>query len=305
MKGAEALLRALAASGVEVCFANPGTSEIEIVASLDAVTQMRGVLGLFEGVCTGAADGYGRMADKPAATLLHLGPGLANGLANLHNAKRAGSPVVNIVGDHATFHKRYDAPLESDIESLARPMSGWYRRSSLSRDVAADAVAAVEAALGPPKTVATLVVPADVSWLETGDVAGAEVAALATRGLSFDHRKQSPIRNDLVESVASVLRSGEPAALLLGGRSFRERALLAASRAAATVGARLLGETFPGRIERGAGLPAVERLAYLREFAVMQLVGLRHLVLVDARVPISAFAYPGLNSELAPEGCQM
>src|SRR5271157_6036166 len=151
MKGAQALIQSLVGSGVEVCFANPGTSEIEIVASLDAVTQMRGVLGLFEGVCTGAADGYGRMTDKPASTLLHLGPGLANGLANLHNAKRAGSPVVNVVGDHATYHKRYDPPLESDIESLARPVSGWYRRTERPDDLAADAAAAVEAAFGPPR----------------------------------------------------------------------------------------------------------------------------------------------------------
>ena len=303
MKGAQALLGALVASGVEVCFANPGTSEMHFVASLDEFPQMRAVLALFEGVCTGAADGYGLMADKPASTLLHLGPGLANGLANLHNARRAGSPVVNIVGDHATYHKQYDAPLESDIESLARPMSGWYRSTARPEDVAADAVAAVEAALGPPRRVATLVLPADVSWLETDAAAASSVASQAAARRSVHEPR--PVPADLVESIARVLRSGEPAAILLGGRSLRERPLMAASRVAVTVGAKLLSETFPGRTERGAGLPVVERLVYLGELAAMQLDGLRHLVLVDARVPVSPFAYPGLKSELLPEGCEV
>jgi len=302
MRGARALLDALVASGVNVCFANPGTSEMHFVASLDEVGDMRGVLGLFEGVCTGAADGYGRMTGKPACTLLHLGPGLANGLANLHNAKRAGSPVVNIVGDHATYHKRYDPPLESDIESLARPVSGWYRRTERPEDVSADAVAAVDAALGPPRKVATLVIPADVSWLEAGDDHSEHAPRRAT---SPCFPQGNEVSSDVVRSLALVLRSGEPAALLLGGRSMRERALLAASRVAATTGARLLSETFPGRTERGAGLPAVERLAYFGELASVQLDGLRHLVLVDSRVPVSPFAYPGLPSELLGEGCQV
>ncbi len=315
MRGAQALLGALVASGVEVCFANPGTSEMHFVASLDGVEEMRGVLGLFEGVCTGAADGYGRMTDKPASTLLHLGPGLANGLANLHNAKRAGSPVVNIVGDHATYHKRYDPPLESDIESLARPVSGWYRRTERPDDLAADAAAAVEAAYGPPRRVATLVLPADVSWLEVGDPAADDLSSATvsrqtvsrqtvSRQSSSSHAGNE-VSSSLVDALALVLRSGEPAALLLGGRSLRERALLAASRVAATVGARLLSETIPGRTERGAGLPAVERLAYFGELASVQLGGLRHLVLVDSRVPVSAFAYPSLSSELLPDHCQV
>jgi len=305
VRGADALLGALSASGVEVCFANPGTSEMHFVSSLDDFEHMRAVLGLFEGVCTGAADGYGRMRDKPAATLLHLGPGLANGLANLHNARRAGSPVVNIVGDHATYHKRFDPPLESDIESLARPVSGWYRRTERPEDVAADAVAAVEAALGPPRKVATLVLPADVSWLEAGDRAVGDLssptAPRPSSPLSSPEGEEVP--SAVVDAIALVLRSGEPAALLLGGRSLRERALLAASRVAVTVGARLLSETLPGRTERGAGLPAVERLAYFGELASAQLDGLRHIVLVDSRVPVSAFGYPGLPSELLPEGC--
>ena len=155
MNGAQALARTLADSGVEVCFSNPGTSEMHFVAGLDAVPQLHGVLCLFEGVATGAADGYGRMAGRPAATLLHLGPGLANGLANLHNARRAATPLVNVVGEHATYHKRFDAPLESDIDSLARPVSHWIRRPARAADVAADAAQAVAAALGPPGGVAT------------------------------------------------------------------------------------------------------------------------------------------------------
>ena len=174
-----------------MCFANPGTSEMHFVAALDSVPELRAVLGLFEGVCTGAADGYGRMADKPACTLLHLGPGLANGLANLHNARRAGTPLVNIVGDHARYHKRYDAPLESDIESLARPMSGWYRSSARPGDVAADAAAAVLAALGPPRKVATLVLPADVSWLEVDETAAFPAGEPAARLLDAAWRPEA------------------------------------------------------------------------------------------------------------------
>src|SRR5271165_1618343 len=168
MNGAESLVRTLVASGIEVCFANPGTSELHFVAALDKMSGMRAILCLFEGVVTGAADGYGRMAEKPAATLLHLGPGLGNGLANLHNARRARTPIVNVVGDHATYHARYDAPLQSDIASIARPVSGWYRSCARADDVAGDAVDAVAAALGPPGCVATLVLPADSSWSESG-----------------------------------------------------------------------------------------------------------------------------------------
>ena len=167
MNGAESLVRTLVASGVEVCFSNPGTSEMHFVAALDRVDGMRAILGLFEGAVTGMADGYGRMAEKPACTLLHLGPGLANGLANLHNARRARTPVVNIVGDHATYHARYDAPLQSDIASIAGTVSGWYRSTARADDVASDAADAVVAALGPPGCVATLVLPADASWSES------------------------------------------------------------------------------------------------------------------------------------------
>src|ERR1700722_2608303 len=169
MNGAQALIRTLVACGVDLCFTNPGTSEMHFVAALDDVPEMRAVLGLFEGVVTGAADGYGRMTGRPAATLLHLGPGLGNGIANLHNARRARTPIVNIVGDHATYHQRFDAPLQSDIESLARPVSRWFETSVKAHALAADAVRAVQGAYGPPGGVATLGVPADLSWQEAGE----------------------------------------------------------------------------------------------------------------------------------------
>jgi acetolactate synthase-1/2/3 large subunit len=293
MNGARSLLATLVGAGVDVCFSNPGTSEMHFVAALDDVPAMRGVLALFEGVATGAADGYARVAGRPAATLLHLGPGLGNGLANLHNARRARTPVVNIVGDHATYHARFDAPLESDIASIARPVSGWYRVTARADDVGADAADAVAAACGPPGCVATLVLPADSSWSESATgPCEPRPRALATN-----------VATETLEGVAKVLRSGERAALLLGGTATRARGLHAASRIAETTGAKMLGETFPANLERGAGIPAVERLGYLAEFAQAQLDGVQHLILVDAKAPVSFFAYPGKPSDLVPAGC--
>jgi acetolactate synthase I/II/III large subunit len=295
MNGAQSLIRTLVDSGVDVCFMNPGTSEMHFVAALDSVPQMRSVLALFEGVATGAADGYARMAGKPAATLLHLGPGLGNGLANLHNARRARTPIVNIVGDHATYHAQFDAPLQSDIETIARNVSPWVRAPQRPSDVAPAAAEAVAAAVGPPGQVATLVLPADTAWL---DAAGAAppVACRAARAVDAN----------VIADVAKALRSGEPAALLVGGDAVAsEDALVAAARVAANTGAKLLCETFPSRLVRGAGLPAVERLGYLAEFAQAQLAGLQHLVLVGATPPVSFFAYPGKPSDLVPDGCDV
>jgi acetolactate synthase-1/2/3 large subunit len=292
MNGAQALIRTLVDGGVDVCFGNPGTSEMHFVAALDSVREMHAVLALFEGAVTGAADGYGRMAGRPAATLLHLGPGLGNGLANLHNARRAHTPIVNVVGDHATYHKKFDAPLESDIDAIAGTVSGWVRRSGDVADVAADAAAAIAAASTPPGQVATLILPADVSWSD-GASPAAPVAATAA----------ATVADDVVESVAAVLRSGEPTVLLLGGAAVRtEEGLRAASRLAAATGVRLLAETFPARIRRGAGIPAVDRLGYLAEQVEYQLTGTEHLVLAGARSPVSFFAYPGKASDLVPEG---
>jgi acetolactate synthase-1/2/3 large subunit len=295
MNGAQALIRTLVAGGVDVCFTNPGTSEMHFVAALDDVPEMRGVLGLHEGVVTGAADGYARMAARPAATLLHLGPGLGNGFAGLHNARRAHSPVVNIVGDHATYHKRFDAPLESDIESLANALEGWYRASATTADISADAAAAIAAAMQPPGRVATLVLPADVSW---GD--GAEPL---DAGAIDTHPAPEPAGDDAVDAVARVIASGEPCALLLGGRALLEDGLTAAGRIGGGAQVPAFAESFPARIERGAGLPAVTRLGYLAEHIETQLAGVKHLILAGARAPSSFFAYPGRPSYLVPEGC--
>jgi len=293
MNGARALLHTLVNAGVDVCFANPGTSEMHFVAALDEVPGMRGVLALFEGAATGAADGYARIAGRPAATLLHLGPGLGNGLANLHNARRARSPIVNIVGDHASYHTRFDAPLESDIGSIARAVSGWYRVAARADDVAPDAADAVAAAQGPPGCVATLVLPADSSWLESAS------GACPPR----PRRLPSQVPAGTIDEVAKLLRSGERVALLLGGSAMRPRALQAASRVAASTGAALLGETFPANLARGAGIPSIDRLGYFAELAQMQLDGVQHLVLVDAKSPVSFFAYPNKPSDLVPTGC--
>jgi acetolactate synthase I/II/III large subunit len=294
MNGAQAVVRTLADCGVTACFANPGTSEMHFVVALDAVPQVRSALCLFEGVATGAADGYGRMTGRPAATLLHLGPGLGNGLANLHNARRAHSPLLAIVGDHATYHKRFDAPLESDIDALAGSVSGWVRRSVRSADAPTDAAQAVAAATGAPGLVATLILPADVTWTD-----GAEPAA------QVPARPPSPASAEVIGRVAAVLRSGEPCMIMLGGPGLHRPALEAASRIANGTGAGLLGETFPARQERGAGLPRVDRLAYLVEAAAGQLAGLRHLILAGAASPVSFFAYPDRPSTPLPEGCQV
>ncbi len=301
MNGAEAVVRTLAECGIDTCFANPGTSEMHFVAALDAVPQVRGVLCLFEGAATGAADGYGRMTRRPAAALLHLGPGLANGLANLHNARRAHTPLLVVVGDHATYHKRLDAPLESDIDALAGTVSGWVRRSTRSADAPADAVDAVAAAMSPPGQVATLILPADVTWTD-GAEPGYPVAA----------RLPSPVPDSVLRRVVGVLSGAgtvsQPAqacTILLGGTGLTRGALESASRVANATGARLLAETFPARQERGAGIPAVDRLAYLVESAAGQLAGTRHLILAGATAPVSFFAYPGKPSTPVPAGCHV
>ena len=289
--GAQALITTMVDCGVDVCFGNPGTSEMHFVAALDTVPQMRGVLCLFEGVVTGAADGYARIAGKPAATLLHLGAGLGNGLANLHNARRAHVPVVNVIGDHATYHKKYDAPLESDIEPLADWTHGWTRRTSAVADVGRDAAEAIAAAQTSPGRIANLILPADVSW---NDGAEPSEPIAPTPPASPD--------SQVVNAIADVLRTGEAAVLLIGGSATGVRGLEAADRIAAATGARVLVETFPARLTRGAGVPAIERLGYLAEQAAFQLDGVKHLIVAGTRAPVSFFAYPGKQSDLTPEG---
>jgi acetolactate synthase-1/2/3 large subunit len=292
MNGAQSLMKTLADAGITVCFSNPGTSEMHFVAALDAEPRMRAVLTLFEGVATGAADGYARMADRPAATLLHLGCGLGNGLANLHNARKGRVPVLNIVGDHATYHVQYDAQLQSDIETVARNVSSWVRTSSSTAALGQDAVEAIAAARGTPGQVATLILPADVSWGEGGMSAPPPVPAVLP-----------PASDELLDRLATLLQGGGRVALLMGNRALREPGLMAAGRIAAKTGAKLFAEVFPTRIERGAGLPRVERIAYLAELASVQLTGFSHLILVDAKSPVSFFAYPGKASDLVPPGC--
>lgn len=294
MNGAESLVRTLVASGVEVCFTNPGTSEMHFVAALDKVDGMRAILGLFEGAVTGMADGYGRMADKPAATLLHLGPGLANGLANLHNARRAQTPIVNIVGDHATYHAQYDAPLASDIQGFARPVSGWVHSSPSPKTVAADGARAVQAARQAPGQIATLILPADTAWLD----AEGPAPALPVQG-------PTPVSADAIDRAAASLKSGRKSVILLRGLALRKRGLVAAGRIAAKTGARLMCDTFAPRLERGAGLVAVERIPYFAEQIVDTFKDVEELILVGAKPPVSFFAYPGKASWCTPEGCNI
>lgn len=289
--GAQALITTLVDSGVEVCFGNPGTSEMHFVAALDTVPQMRGILCLFEGVVTGAADGYARIAGKPAATLLHLGPGMGNGLANLHNARRAHVPMVNVIGDHATYHKQYDAPLESDIEPLADWCHGWTRRTGAGAEVGRDAAEAVAASMASPARVANVILPADISWDEGAQASG---PVAPTPPLPPDAT--------VINAVADALRTGESTVLLVGGPATGVRGLEAADRIAAATGARVLVETFPTRLTRGAGVPAAERLGYLAEQATFQLDGVKHLIVAGTRAPVSFFAYPGKPSTLTPQG---
>ena len=294
MNGAESLVRTLVGAGVEVCFSNPGTSEMHFVAALDSVSGMRPILGLFEGAVTGMADGYGRMAGKPAATLLHLGPGLANGLANLHNARRAATPIVNIVGDHATYHAQYDAPLASDIAGFARPVSGWVHSSTSAATVATDGARAVAASLSPPGQIATLILPADTAWNE------AEGAAPA-----LPRPTPSPVSGDAIDRAAQVLKSGARTAILIRGAALGEAGLTAAGRVAAASGARLMCDTFAPRIARGAGRVMVERIPYFAEQIVDFLASVETLILVGAKPPVSFFAYPGKPSWGLPDNAKI
>jgi acetolactate synthase-1/2/3 large subunit len=289
--GARVLLETAASAGVDVCFANPGTTEMPLVGALDEVPSVRAILCLFEGVCTGAADGYGRLARRPALTLLHLGPGFANGIANLHNARRARSPVVNLVGDQASWHLAADAPLTSDIESLARPVSAWVRTASSPKQIASDMAEAISTATGPPGCVATYVLPADFQAEPAG-------AGAAVRG-----RAAPRVETARVDDVARRLRAaGSGGVLLLGGAALGEEGVRAAQRIAAATGARLRVETFPARWERGGGLPALERLAYFPEQARQGLSEARVVALAGATPPVAFFGYPGQPSQLAPDG---
>lgn len=294
MNGAESLVSTLVNSGVDTCFTNPGTSEMHFVAALDKIDGIRPILGLFEGVATGCADGYARMKGRPAATLLHLGPGLANGLANLHNARRAASPIVNIVGDHATHHGQYDTPLASDIVGFARPVSAWVHSSRSARTVAADGARAVQAANAAPGQIATLILPADTAWLD------AEGPAPALPPIETAVPDEAVIKR-----VTEALRSGRRTAILMRGPTLSATALEDAGRVAAATGCRLLCDTFAPKLERGAGIVEVERIPYFAELIVDFFKNIETLILVSAKPPTAFFAYPGKPSWCLPEGCDI
>ena len=291
MNGAEALLATARAAGIDLCLANPGTTEMPLVTALDGSPGIRPVLGLFEGVVTGAADGFGRMAARPAMTLLHLGPGFANGIANLHNARRAGTGIVNVVGDMATWHRPYDAPLTSDIASLARPVSHWFRATQRPEDVPGDMADAIAAATSAGGRIATLVVPVDCLW--SASVAPAVPRQPAPRPV---------VPEETIAEAAKVLAAGGPVALMLGPQLLTEAGLALAGRVSAATGCRLLAEKFPARIERGVGRPDPQRLGYFPEQAAASLEGIRHLILVGARAPVTFFGYQGTASSEVPDG---
>ncbi len=290
MNGAESLMHTARAARIDVCFANPGTTEMALVTALDSVAGIRPVLGLFEGVCTGAADGFGRMAGRPAMTLLHLGPGLANGLANLHNARRARTPVINVVGDHSTRHLEFDSLLKSDIEALAAPVSSWVRTSTDANSVAADFAHAVRAAATPPGGVATLIIPADLQ--------GAPVDGPAP--LSKPAAAPAPASSRVAAAVEAV-RRGKSSALLVGGPACHRGALDSVARIAEAANCRLFVETFPARMERGADTPRVERLPYFPEQVVGLLDGVERVVLVGTPDPVAMFGWPGAPNRMLPE----
>lgn len=295
MNGADLLCETLLENDVNVCFANPGTSEMHFVGALDRRLDMRCVLGLSETVVTGAADGYGRMAEKPAATLLHLGPGLANGLANLHNAKRAATPILNIVGDHAAYHLPYDAPLTSDIESFARPVSGWVGRAESADMIAVRTAEALTATRrGAEGQVSTLILPADTAWSEVSRGTGSVRAQPVTSGIP------SP---DEIEAACKALRGSEPVLIILGGDALKARHQSLASIISQSTGATLLTENASRRIERGSGRVGLSRVPYPVDIAVASLSNFKTVILIGALEPVAFFAYPGKPSALLPEGC--
>ncbi len=293
LNGAESLLQTLTAQGVEVCFTNPGTSEMHMVAAIGKTDAMRSVLALFEGVCTGAADGYGRMAGKPACTLLHLGPGLSNGSANLHNAKKAHSPIINLIGDHATYHKQFDAPLNSDIEGLSAPVSDWTRTVATPEALPNDAAEAIGVANSGAGKIATLIVPADCAWDES--VSGTKRA---------EPEAPARVSAEQVAAAKALLENGESTVILMNNLGLTEAALELADKIAQATGARLFCDTFTRRVPRGEGRVAVERLGYFAEQAEEQLKGVTQFIMVGTKAPVAFFAYPGKASEFYPRDSQ-
>ncbi len=291
MNGAESMLETLINNGVEVCFSNPGTSEMHMVAAIGKTQGMRSILSLFEGVCSGAADGYGRMTGKPACTLLHLGPGLSNASANLHNAYKANSPVLNLIGDHATYHKKYDAPLNSDVVGLSEPISHWVRSVANAASLPSDAADAVVAANVKPGQISTLIVPADCAWDESVVPEGQR--QLPTANLVSD---------EAVKTAAEQLRNGKTTIILMSNLALTEKCIELADQISQATGARLYCDTFTAKISRGEGRCPVERLGYFAEQATEQIKDAQQLIMVGTKAPVGFFAYPGKASEFYPEG---
>jgi acetolactate synthase-1/2/3 large subunit len=288
VNGAEMLIKTAVRAGIVVCFANAGTTEIPIALAVGSEPGLKAILGLFEGVCTGAADGYGRMLDKPALALLHLGPGLANGIANLHNARRARTPLLNLIGEHASWHRAADAPLAMNIEALAGTVSGWYRTCESPMTLSQDCAEAVAASRYGQ--VSTLIIPNDHQWAEG---TGGEIAAPR---FSFD-----PVDSGSVDKAAQLLRAHHKTGLIMGGRALRQRGLQAAARIKAATGCALLTDHLPAYVERGAGLPDVTRLPYFPEQAIELLSQYEAVVLAGTREPVAFFGYPGSASYLLGE----
>ena len=294
MNSADALLKTLIKNGLEVVFANPGTSEMHLVAAIDHHPEVRPVLGLFEGVVTGAADGYARMSGKAAANLLHLGPGLGNGFANIHNAKKARTPMLNIVGDHATYHLKYNAPLTSDLDGLANASSDWVGRSSSPDDLSFVGAEAWQAAHKFPGQIATMLVPADCAWGETDNV-----------GKKLDIQGPDSIDDALIDEAFKALSADKNTMLFLGGEFLDEESVTLAGKIATASGCRLATDTFVKRHRRGAGLTKVEPIPYFSELAEEFLTGVESMVFIGTRPPVSFFAYPGKKSFLSPEECKL
>ncbi|MCA2008199.1 acetolactate synthase large subunit [Tritonibacter mobilis] len=293
INGAESVVRSLHAGGVDVCFANPGTSEMQFVDALDRTKLMRCVLGLFEGVVTGAADGYARMAQKPAVTLLHLAPGFANAAANLHNARKARVPMLNLVGDHALRHQKYDAPLSADVEGACAPFSDWVRSGRDAGSFAADAMTALAVAQSKPGKIASLIAPADIGW----DAGGRMAAVVAPHAAA-------PLDERALDAAIRALESGEKTVLLVGSSVLENPDAMAVLHGiAAKTGADILAPTSNRRIERGHGHFAINKIPYPINAALECLAPYRRAILIETPPPVAFFAYPGKPGLLLPTDC--
>lgn len=287
--GAHTLIETLLEAGVDTCFANPGTSEMHFVSAVDAYPEMQGVLCLFEGVATGAADGYARMMRKPAVTLLHLGPGLANGLANLHNAKKAQTPVVNVIGDHATFHKPLDAPLNSDVEGTAAPYSHHVHTTHSAETVAPDTARAVAEARNNGGQIASLILPADAAW-----------SPAPGKAAPRDPEPRAQVPDTRINAATALLHNGNRTGLILGAEACFGDGLTLAERLSTATGATLLMPYSSPRVERGRTRVPATRIPFPVDMAVSVLAEFEQLILIGSHEPVAFFAYPGLPSKICP-----